>query len=97
MNMEWLNQSAGFSGLGMSSTGSSHCRQYIVSFNKALWQRVSVGLLQFNPGLLEVLKEKDVAESGWGKTDLSRWKDVGESSYSTGLGWWSNRSQKPDV
>lgn len=32
MNMEWLNHSAGFSGLGMRSTGSSHCRQYIVCF-----------------------------------------------------------------
>lgn len=30
MNMEWLNHSAGLSGLGMSSTGSSHCRQYMV-------------------------------------------------------------------
>lgn len=31
MNMEWLNHSAGLRGLGMSRTGSSHCRQYMVA------------------------------------------------------------------
>lgn len=30
MNMEWLNHNAGLRGLGMSRTGSSHWRQYMV-------------------------------------------------------------------
>lgn len=31
MNIEWLNHNAGLRGLGMSRTGSSHWRQYMVA------------------------------------------------------------------
>lgn len=66
--MEWLNHSAGFRGLGMSSTGSSHCRQYIVSF---FWRRLQreIGCWWSSiTGCLKSLKEDDVADSGWRDT-----------------------------
>lgn len=85
MNMEWLNHRAGFSGLGMSSTGSSHWRQYIVSF----WKEAE------DVFCFRSMNEGSLIGSEW------RWQqlfaDVGVFLYPTELGWCRKMSKQPDV
>lgn len=84
--MEWLNHSAGLSGLGMSSTGSSHCRQYMVDPHALrCWPKGSV----------------DSLAVGGGESIQQHWDDGGtvhriQTSVCLGHTWEQHRKRSED-
>lgn len=65
INIEWCMKNAGFKGLGIMSTGSIHCRQYIVAGSQC-----QTAFIYYNPwyGARDLVS---VNSKGFGRLSVS--------------------------